>query len=81
MKARKCKREFSLVGIGIGIGISSGVAAVARIALQSPIFQVYFPPWLIIGTLLFSFIVGCASGLLPAIQASQLPPVEALREE
>jgi len=35
----------------------------------------------VIGMLLFSFIVGGASGVLPAYRASQLKPTEALRYE
>jgi ABC-type antimicrobial peptide transport system permease subunit len=40
-----------------------------------------FPLWLTIGCLLFAFLVGSASGFLPALQASKLQPVEALRYE
>jgi ABC-type antimicrobial peptide transport system permease subunit len=35
---------------------------------------------LILGALLFAFIIGAASGTLPAIQAAKLDPVEALRK-
>ena len=44
------------------------------------IFRVYAGPELIIGTLLFSFLVGCFSGYLPARRASKMHPVEALRK-
>ncbi len=43
------------------------------------IFRVYASPELIIGALLFSFLVGCFSGYLPARRASKMHPVEALR--
>ena len=46
-----------------------------------PILQPAFPLWLIVGCLLFAFLVGAGSGLLPAIQASKLKPVDALRYE
>ena len=39
------------------------------------------PVELIIGSLLFSFFVGAISGAVPAIQASKLKPVDALRYE
>jgi ABC-type antimicrobial peptide transport system permease subunit len=37
--------------------------------------------WLVGGTLLFSFLVGCLSGVAPARRASKLNPVDALRGE
>ena len=40
-----------------------------------------FPWYLTFGCLLFAFFVGAISGLLPAYQASQLKPVDALRYE
>ncbi len=40
-----------------------------------------FPLWLIIGCLLFAFLVGIVSGFLPSLQASKLKPVDALRYE
>jgi ABC-type antimicrobial peptide transport system permease subunit len=38
-------------------------------------------PTLILFSLGFSFLVGCASGFMPARSASKLKPVEALRYE
>jgi len=40
-----------------------------------------FPLWLTIGCAIFALVVGAGSGLLPARQASQLRPVDALRYE
>lgn len=40
-----------------------------------------FPPYLIMGVLLFAFFVGAVSGVMPAIRASRLKPVDALRYE
>ena len=42
-------------------------------------FRSYLGIDLILGSLLFSFIIGCISGLLPSYQASKLNPVDALR--
>jgi len=38
-------------------------------------------PELVLGTLAFSFIIGCISGVMPARRAAGLKPVDALRYE
>jgi putative ABC transport system permease protein len=79
--------ESGLLGlVGGALGIILGyiistlggkIAANAGFALLQPVF-----PWfLIVGSLLFAGSVGAAAGLLPAKQASQLKPVDALRYE
>jgi len=69
-----------IIGILFGYGIAKlgGVAiAAAGYGFMSPIF-----PWyLTAGCIFFAFFVGSVSGLLPAYQASQLKPVDALRYE
>lgn len=69
------------IGIIIGIGIGLLVSYVAAIYLGSNLLQAAFPWYLIVGALAFSFIVGSASGLLPAVQASKMKPADALRYE
>ena len=65
-----------LIGIGISQAIGMAAAAVGVTYLQATL------AWpLIIGTLSFSFVVGAGSGLLPAIRAARLNPVDALRYE
>ncbi len=68
------------IGILIGMGLSKSVEVIARGVIGN-LIQASFPWYLIIGALAFSFIVGMLSGVLPARQASLLPPVEALRGE
>ncbi|MBI4016118.1 MAG: ABC transporter permease [Candidatus Aenigmarchaeota archaeon] len=68
------------IGVLIGIGLSKIVETISREALGSAL-QPAFPPYLIVGALLFSFTIGVISGVLPARQASKLPPVEALRSD
>ena len=53
------------------------IAASAGLALLKPAF----PWWLTTGCLLFAFLIGVGAGLIPALQASKLKPVDALRYE
>jgi len=70
-----------IIGVVIGLAMSKTVEYVARNNLGNDLLQANTSLELIIGALAFSFIVGCISGVLPAMQASQLKPVEALRYE
>jgi putative ABC transport system permease protein len=57
--------------------IGEAIAAGAGLGLLKPVF-----PWyLIAGCLLFSFLVGAGSGVLPARQAAAQKPVDSLRYE
>ena len=61
--------------LGIGVGkIAQFIASYYGITLVPAISL-----WLIIVALVFSFSVGILSGALPAIQASRLRPIEAIR--
>ena len=68
------------IGIGFGYVIAQFGGLIARNAGLGMLRPAY-PLWLIIGCLLFAFVVGSGSGLLPSIQASRLNPVDALRYE
>ena len=70
-----------VIGLIIGMGLSSLVAFVGRNFLNTTLLYAYFPLYLIIGALLFAFVIGAASGVLPAMQASRQNPVDALRYE
>jgi putative ABC transport system permease protein len=69
-----------LLGIFVGFLVAKlgeAIAAGAGLGLLKPIF-----PWyLIAGCLLFSFLVGAGSGLMPARQAAAQKPVDSLRYE
>ncbi|MCD6590156.1 ABC transporter permease [Candidatus Woesearchaeota archaeon] len=70
-----------ICGVLIGLGISKGIEIAASIATGSPLIKAYISPELIIGSIIFSFIVGMISGVMPARQAARLKPVDALRYE
>ncbi len=70
-----------LVGIGLGLGFSKAVEYLGAGALGSDILRAHVSYTFVGSVLLFSFIIGCASGVFPARQAAQLKPVDALRYE
>ncbi len=69
------------IGVGIGIGLAKGAEFIAAQALGTNILQASSNPLIYLGALLFSFVVGTISGVLPAMQASKLKPADALRYE
>lgn len=68
------------IGIFLGIFFSKTVEIISTRALGTTLIQSYFPWYLILGALLFSFLIGSIAGTFPALQAAKLPVVEALRE-
>ncbi len=75
---------LGLVGGAIGIGIGMGLAKGVEYALSASIgsfLQAHFSWYLISGALAFSFLIGTASGIFPAMQAAKLKPADALRYE
>ena len=69
-----------LIGVLIGAGFSLLVQLIATLTLGTPLIQASFSATLIFGALAFSVVVGTFAGVFPAKQASELPPVEALRQ-
>lgn len=71
-----------LIGCLLGVTLSKTVEILSAGALaNSTLVKAYVSAELIAGALLLSFIVGCVSGVLPARQAANLKPVDALRYE
>ena len=68
-----------VIGALLGLGAAFLIAKIASSAISSLSFVVQINWMLFFGAILFSFVVGVVSGILPAIQASKLNPVEALR--
>jgi putative ABC transport system permease protein len=68
-----------LIGVLIGFLISKLVELIAA-AAGAEILKAFFSWYLVLGALLFSFLIGVLSGITPAIQASNMKPVDAMRE-
>jgi putative ABC transport system permease protein len=68
-----------IIGTVIGMSLSLFVQVIAQ-NMGQVMIKVSPNPALLLGALMFSFIVGSLSGVLPAIQASRMNPVDALRK-
>ena len=70
---------------GVGIGAAAGKTLAGAFTMGRGAtdmgFSPYYSPWLIIGTLILSFVLGALAGAMPALRAAKLKPVEALRYE
>ena len=70
-----------VLGVAIGIVVAKTIEYIATVYIGSAIIQASLNPILIIGSLLFAFLIGIFSGLAPSYQASRLKPVDTLRYE
>ena len=72
---------IGLIGGLVGLILGIGIGKVAQ--LIADYFGITLIPavsiWLVALALLFSFTIGVASGVFPALQASRLRPIEAIR--
>ncbi len=68
-----------IIGVIFGAGLSKGVEYIAMNSLGTNLLQASLTPQLIFGALIFSFLIGTLSGILPAMNAAKLKPVDALR--
>ncbi len=69
-----------IIGIIIGAGIAKFIEFIGTMVLGTNLLQASFSPELIIGSLLFAFVVGVAAGTFPALNAAKMNPVDALRD-
>ena len=68
-----------IIGVMLGLAMAFGASSAAGAFLGGVDFNIKFSMPLIFGSLGFAFIMGVGAGILPAMQASKLKPVEALR--
>jgi putative ABC transport system permease protein len=69
-----------VLGVFFGF-ILSFVGGKILASLGYGFLQPYFSPWLFLGCILFATLTGAISGVLPAVKASKINPVDALRYE
>jgi putative ABC transport system permease protein len=70
-----------IMGVVLGYGISKTVEIIAITSLKTTLLRAAVPPYLLFGCLGFAFLIGALSGTIPALMASKLKPVDALRYE
>jgi len=69
--------------LGVILGFVGGkiIEVIATNSLGTNLLRIYAPWYLWIGCILFAFVIGAVSGLVPSLQASKLKAVDALRYE
>jgi|TARA_B100001964_G_C14236834_1_gene602878 putative ABC transport system permease protein len=68
-----------IIGAIFGVIIAMSFAFVGRLLLGSELIMAEVSIWLVLGSIFGSFILGSIFGVIPAINASKLHPVDALR--
>jgi putative ABC transport system permease protein len=69
-----------IIGIILGILLAKAVEIIGTVAIGTNLLKANFTIELLLGALLFSFIIGTLAGTLPARGAAKLKPVDALRQ-
>jgi len=70
-----------LIGLGVGIGAAKLIEYIVTVQLGFGFLRASMNPIIIVGSLLFAFVIGVISGFFPARGASKLKPADTLRYE
>ncbi len=70
-----------IAGILLGLGMAFGARGFIQDVAGLGTLNIAITPEIILGSLLFSFLLGTISGVLPARKAAKMKPVDALRSE
>ena len=83
LAARVHYRRGGILGLAISYGLSAGINALIAIAMQGAggSFRSVIPPYLALGALVFSILVGVLAGLYPSQRAMRLSALAAIRNE
>jgi putative ABC transport system permease protein len=69
------------VGLLLGVGVSHLVVFILQHTVSETFPPAYIPFWIIALSLSFAALTGAVFGVYPAVKASRLDPIEALRYE
>jgi predicted permease len=71
-----------VIGVAIGIGLTLGLARFARVVMYETLGRTSaFEPWAMAGVVVVLLIAGMLACLIPAVRASRVAPMRALRGE
>ena len=68
-----------IIGAVFGVSLALGIAYIGKSLLGTDLIRAEISIWLVLGSILSSFALGSLFGVLPAIKAAKLNPVDALR--